>query len=1555
MADNKVLIEFQIVQKGESISVVQKETDKLRKTQDQTAQSTKNLTKQQDIGYGRQKQALVQTANSTKNFSKLANTIDGNQGTSLVGAYATLAANVFAATAAFNALARAARFEQLRTGLEQLGTSSGRTLSILATELKEVTGNALTLEQSFRSAALGISGGFGAEELTGLAKIARGASITLGRDLADAFDRLTRGAIKLEPEILDELGIMVRLDDAVEKYATQLGKTAGSLSQTERRQAFMNEILVQGIEKFGEIADTVEPTIYDQLGASFGDLTRQIFTAANAIFAFPIKLLTDNTLLLSAALLAFGSTLSKQIVPGIVNAGGAAGAYANKLLASAEATKLQTELAKSGFISQLTAMKSNNKQIEKFRKLIGGGNADLKTFEDMQKAVNNSLRGFAAAQTKNQTINTVSLAQREREKQLLAELILLENAKGAAATRAAQAVIAANAAQNAANVLTQFTVGATSFTGAIKGISAAGNVLGAELTEVAQKALKNGQSMSFLTKQMIKGQVAGFKFANTMRLIGATFVAMLPQIAAVLAIIGVGVLLFNRFFNTKEQQEFIKGQKELRTILEELPKKAEEFAKSQESLLPIASQQLKQFDILSNSLSEINEKLKEQIRLQKLANESRVIPNRVGLTSGAAREAAEEIFLPREVQRSEFDTPYTPPRLETVNLPGTGQQGLDKAFGEGVISLREINILQGELLRKFSQADVIGRGIVKNLPIDSISSIFEIKDSDAFNSFKTILQSEIPGQAEALKASLDLEKLIANGATITEEMLVKAIDRANEKTKNLNDNFRGLNGTIKDAEKEASRFIQSIAPKTKVDGIALQFESIGKEMVASFDSATKAGLDGATEIGRAFSAIGPNIARILGPEFVTQLKAVKDIESEIRDVRLDPELSEEEREKKIKELNVELDKQLKLLGGQQQTVEDTFKLILNIQKAEITRVATLKSLSALTGQIKSFEAAGKSASQIRLDIDRKTFGIKEKQLADERTLLENTFTGLKVNGQILDIEEFKKKSLDEQLKIAKDNGIELRNVFALQNQSQKESNLEFEKSLALAAPIQQASLVTLKANEKLAQVKKQIAASEAKQAEAQARLNKFARTGSGDLNEKETFDLQVTAARKALTQAKQEAKIKKDIIDAELAVQKARLAIVAAEAKTRGVDIDVPAVETALTNAADLSKDLIDDQLEETKNNLAITIMEGFKKGGELSAEGNVFDGYRTALAAAMSEEGTGGASITLMESFGLASNIVGSFTEQLKELGPEGEAIIAMSTGFLKVGESIAILADKNATAGEKLTAAKDMFAAVGAAQQAQAKAQVAAIDQAIEAEKRRDGKSKESVAKIKEMEKKKEAIQRKAFEQNKKIQLAQAVINGMSAIQSGYATQPFFPLGLMMGTLAVAMTAAQIKAIRAQKFQGGAQEPQAQTTALSIGSRSNAVDVSQRATGGELNYLRGGRTTGTNLGGAGGSLPGGSMGRRGYAMGGEGIVVGERGPEVVTPSAPIDITPNFALGGGTSNVNFTINAVDAAGVEDVLTNQRGNIIRMIREAANENGERFLETIDTQAYGSNK
>ncbi|HAV25517.1 MAG TPA: hypothetical protein DCX01_05005, partial [Bacteroidetes bacterium] len=65
--------------------------------------------------------------------------------------------------------------------------------------------------------------------------------------------------------------------------------------------------------------------------------------------------------------------------------------------------------------------------------------------------------------------------------------------------------------------------------------------------------------------------------------------------------------------------------------------------------------------------------------------------------------------------------------------------------------------------------------------------------------------------------------------------------------------------------------------------------------------------------------------------------------------------------------------------------------------------------------------------------------------------------------------------------------------------------------------------------------------------------------------------------------------------------------------------------------------------------------------------------------------------------------------------------------------------------------------------------------------------------------------------------------------------------------------------------------------------------------------------------------------------------------------PEVPGNIVPagETSSMGGTTNVNFSIQAVDSAGVEELLMNQRGNIIGMLREAANEHGEMFLENVE--------
>ena len=96
-----------------------------------------------------------------------------------------------------------------------------------------------------RASAIAVTSGFSTTQLEKLAEVGKNASIALGRNLGDSVDRLTRGVAKLEPEILDELGIMVRLDTAVRRYAATIGKTATELTDFERRQAFLNEAISQ--------------------------------------------------------------------------------------------------------------------------------------------------------------------------------------------------------------------------------------------------------------------------------------------------------------------------------------------------------------------------------------------------------------------------------------------------------------------------------------------------------------------------------------------------------------------------------------------------------------------------------------------------------------------------------------------------------------------------------------------------------------------------------------------------------------------------------------------------------------------------------------------------------------------------------------------------------------------------------------------------------------------------------------------------------------------------------------------------------------------------------------------------------------------------------------------------------------------------------------------------------------------------------------------------------------------------------------------------------------
>ena len=120
----------------------------------------------------RLKSLSQQTSNSTKAFSKQAQTISGG----LVPIYATLAAQVFAVSAAFRFLQEASDFKNLIAGQEAYGAFTGTMYKKLANDIRRATSAQISYAEASQAAAIGIASGLNATQLSQLGEAALGDS-----------------------------------------------------------------------------------------------------------------------------------------------------------------------------------------------------------------------------------------------------------------------------------------------------------------------------------------------------------------------------------------------------------------------------------------------------------------------------------------------------------------------------------------------------------------------------------------------------------------------------------------------------------------------------------------------------------------------------------------------------------------------------------------------------------------------------------------------------------------------------------------------------------------------------------------------------------------------------------------------------------------------------------------------------------------------------------------------------------------------------------------------------------------------------------------------------------------------------------------------------------------------------------------------------------------------------------------------------------------------------------------------------------------------------------
>jgi hypothetical protein len=404
--------------------------------------------------YGTLRATGAGTGAAGRDFAKESQGLGG-----LVRLYATYAANVFAVSAAFGALSRAMDTTNMISSMNQLGASVGKSLGSVSKNIVQLTGGAISLQESMQAVAKTSAAGIANKDIERLAVVAKNASLSLGISLPDALSRLSRGVTKLEPELLDELGLFTKIGPATEAYARSVGKTVGSLTDFEKRQAFTNAVIKEGEDKFAALGDAVNVNPYDKLIASLQNLAQNGLEIVNKVLGPIVKLLSENPAALTAAIAAIGLAIVKQALPafgqfreGLKNSTEEAKDLAIKKAKEAQEARRKIErLATKEFEADadnaLKAVVAQEKKIEELRKkgqfdpagataqALAKDTADVngRDFKKMEQerrkylkegntqaaeAVKGTMESFKSYQTLEEQVTKVRMAEQERTKEL---------------------------------------------------------------------------------------------------------------------------------------------------------------------------------------------------------------------------------------------------------------------------------------------------------------------------------------------------------------------------------------------------------------------------------------------------------------------------------------------------------------------------------------------------------------------------------------------------------------------------------------------------------------------------------------------------------------------------------------------------------------------------------------------------------------------------------------------------------------------------------------------------------------------------------------------------------------------------------------------------------------------------------------------------------------------------------------------------------------------------------------------------------------------------------
>lgn len=163
------------------------------------------------------------------------------------------------------------------TALNNLAREAGTTGDAIMAAIQKASGYTIDRMTAMSAAnkAMMLDVAETPDQFERLTKVAVALGRAMGQDAAKSIDDFVVAAGRQSMMIADNLGLTIKMEQAQENYAASLGKTVGQLTEAEKKQAFLNEMLRQGEIKLAALGEPSADlaTDFETLRSVFKDAT----------------------------------------------------------------------------------------------------------------------------------------------------------------------------------------------------------------------------------------------------------------------------------------------------------------------------------------------------------------------------------------------------------------------------------------------------------------------------------------------------------------------------------------------------------------------------------------------------------------------------------------------------------------------------------------------------------------------------------------------------------------------------------------------------------------------------------------------------------------------------------------------------------------------------------------------------------------------------------------------------------------------------------------------------------------------------------------------------------------------------------------------------------------------------------------------------------------------------------------------------------------------------------------------------------------------------------